>query len=373
MDRPTAGGGLQQRSPAVMELGTIGGKHTLTDNRYDRFNKLCMRQVMLAEHSSYAIGGEAPYFAMPQTVEELSELLQVSKLYGMEVLVFGMGTNILFPDRPKADTLYISLKRLSELSASGGRWFASAGLPLSVLALAGLWSGSDDFHFTYLMPGSLGAGVYMNVKYHDVQMSDRLAAVHYIDCSDPALPLRKLAVADCEYSYKKSIFQQHPWIIVGGEFELPEPEGEAIKQRAEMLERYRQEADSLSSLASFYAFFTKEASLIPACSGGLPAPMQQIDDYRNGMRHFTHPSCGSFFKNYYPAGISIGAIVDRLGLKGTEHGGACISPYHGNMLLNMKQATAADILYLKELISEQIEREYGFVPEPEVVIVEGED
>ncbi|WP_435925763.1 hypothetical protein [Paenibacillus sp. DYY-L-2] len=62
-------------------------------------------------------------------------------------------------------------------------------------------------------------------------------------------------------------------------------------------------------------------------------------------------------------------MADRLGLRGTERGNAMISPVHGNVIQNRGGAKAEDVLYLISLVQEKIDRNFGFVPEPEVVIV----
>ncbi|WP_238327439.1 UDP-N-acetylmuramate dehydrogenase [Paenibacillus gorillae] len=346
----------------------------MMNDRYELFNKLCFRHVPLSEHSSYGIGGIADYFAMPATVEQLVTILEVSALYGMDRVVFGMGSNMLFPDRPKQGKLYISLKNMADITVNESRWILTSGLPLSMLSLAGLFAGSSAFQFTYLMPGSLGAGIYMNAKYYKEQVGDKVELVNYIDLADPALAVQQIRAEDCEFAYKQSIFQHKPWIIVGAEIRVPEHDEAAIAHNGDIkrvIRKYQNSNGKLSSLSAFYSFFSSELRGLQDSRIRIeaPEPMMEIERYRTGNRHFTSRSCGSFFKNNYAAGASIGALVDRLGLKGAAHGGAIISPYHGNMILNAAQATAADVLYLKDTLSDAIHRQYGFIPEPEVVIM----
>lgn len=342
----------------------------LTNNRYDLFNRICKRQVRLAEHTSYEIGGYADYFVMPASVEQLLNVLDVSKMYGMDRVVFGMGSNVLFPDLPKRGTLYISLKNMTDITVNGSSWFVSSGLPLSMLSLAGLLTGSQEYQFTYLLPGCLGAGIYMNAKYYDEQIGDKMESVSYIDLDDPALSLRTIRAKDCQFAYKQSIFQHKPWIIVGAQIRVPEQAGPLAGSLSQLLTQLKATNDNgLSSLFSFYSFFSREIKKLQSRQIRIPASMMDIERYRSEKRHFKFRSCGSFFKNNYAAGISIGAMVDQLGLKGLSSGGAIISPYHGNMILNVHRATASDILTLKDKVTEAIESHYGFIPEPEVAIM----
>ncbi|MNC81032.1 UDP-N-acetylenolpyruvoylglucosamine reductase [compost metagenome] len=61
--------------------------------------------------------------------------------------------------------------------------------------------------------------------------------------------------------------------------------------------------------------------------------------------------------------------MEQLNLKGLTHGGAMISPHHGNIIVNSNQASAQDIASLITVIMDEIHRNFGFVPEPEVVIL----
>jgi len=339
------------------------------NNRHDLFYKLCMRDVWLSDHTSYGIGGYADYFSMPETVEQLMTILDVCKTYGMDHFVFGMGTNVLFPDQPKRGTLYVSLKNFADFRVNGSNWFISSGLPLSMLSLAGLISVTPEFQFTYLLPGCLGAGIYMNAKYHNDQIGDRIETVHYVDLADQALSLQTIRVEDCQFSYKQSIFQNKPWIIVGVEFPIPEHVEPIQDGISEILRKYKILNGKLSSLYPFFSFFSDGLKDLQGRKHTIPAQMLEIEQYRSEKRHFKYRSCGSFFKNNYTVGASIGALVDKLNLKGVSRGGAIISPYHGNMILNHHHAKASDILYLKDTISEAIYHHFGFIPEPEVVIV----
>ena len=74
------------------------------------------------------------------------------------------------------------------------------------------------------------------------------------------------------------------------------------------------------------------------------------------MRKAKHPleyyNAGSIFKNPR-GGIPAGQIIDELGLKGTQVGGAKISEKHGNFIVNVSSAKAGDILALIDMVKEQ--------------------
>ena len=92
-----------------------------------------------------------------------------------------------------------------------------------------------------------------------------------------------------------------------------------------------------------------------------------------GTRRRTQPrgvrSFGSAFKN--PADHSAGRLLDGAGLKGMRRGGAEVSPVHANFVMNLGDATTADVLALMSMMREAVERRSGFELEPEVHLVGG--
>lgn len=331
--------------------------------------RLCLRDIPLSSYSTYGIGGAANYVALPETVEDLTALYQDCQTKGLPWYNFGMGSNILFPDVPERDRVFISLKRLTELRVENGKWFVSAGTPMSMLSLMGLSGGTDQLDFTFLLPGCLGAGIYMNAKYNHRQICDIIDTVYYIDLSSSSFTVQSIPAGECDFAYKQSIFQHHPWIIVGADLKIPVDSEEQIQYMASLVPAWKERGNHPSSLPHFFSFFLGE---VHALAGkGIEAPQSMLDiiKYRTSKKHFDYPSCGSVFKNNYDYGVAIGSLVEQLHLKGTEHGGAIISPHHGNMILNQNHAKASDIQYLMQVITEAIDRKFGFVPEPEIVIV----
>lgn len=331
--------------------------------------RLCLRDIPLSSYSTYGIGGAANYVALPETVEDLTALYQDCQIKGLPWYTFGMGSNILFPDHPERDMVFLSLKKFTELRVENGKWFVSAGTPMSMLSLMGLSGDTDQLDFTFLLPGCLGAGIYMNAKYNHRQICDIIDTVYYIDLTSPSLSVQYIPASECDFAYKQSIFQKHPWIIVGADLNVPIHSEEQIQYMSSLVPAWKERGNHPSSLPHFFSFFLGE---VHALAGkGIEAPQSMLDiiKYRTGKKHFDYPSCGSVFKNNYDYGVAIGSLVEQLNLKGTEHGGAIISPHHGNMILNQNHAKASDIMYLMEVITEAIDRKFGFVPEPEIVIV----
>lgn len=78
-------------------------------------------------------------------------------------------------------------------------------------------------------------------------------------------------------------------------------------------------------------------------------------------------SFGSIFKN--PNGDFAGRLIEAVGLKGRCKGGAMISDKHANFLINKKNASFEDAIFLIELAENKVFEAFGIKLEREVVVV----
>lgn len=329
----------------------------------------------LSRYSTYEIGGEARFVGTPQSQDQLRELLELAYRRGISPIFFGGGSNMLFPDRPDPDVLFLTTREMVDYKFEGDRLYVSAGMPMSMLAVIGYGLGIVDFDFTFLLPGTVGGGIYMNAKYFDRHISDTLVNVHYIDLQQPS-GVQTLSREACGFGYKQSVFQDNSsnWLIVGAEFKLSSTNREAASLLAipelAALQEGKLPPTRLSDFASHFIGWLEAKEGERAEDSNL-IPMRKIVQDRVGKMHFTYPSCGSVFKNDYTVGEPIGKLADRLQLRGVQRGNARISPVHGNVIQNLGGAKAADVVELIHHVQDAFDRHYGFVPEPEVVIIEG--
>ena len=81
------------------------------------------------------------------------------------------------------------------------------------------------------------------------------------------------------------------------------------------------------------------------------------------------PSAGCVFKNPPDFQFSCGQMVDMLGLKGTQIGGAQISKKHANFIINTGGATCKDVLDLVKLVKDKVRENYSIELEFEVKVI----
>lgn len=284
-----------------------------------------VRNESLARHCSWHIGGTADYFFEPASEIELTAALAEAQMRGLPVYIIGGGSNLLCPDEGVRGLVLKFGSKFSRMEVTGKRIAVAAGCYVPCLARRAAHCGLSGIEHICGIPGTIGGLVVMNGGSMRQNIGDHVIEVQAID---PVSGGRIVFTRDeCDFSYRQSIFQKKSYLITQVILEL--------------------------------------------CSGN-PADIrkQMLKILRDRQAKFPlrMPSCGSVFKNlpelfsqYGPPG----KIVEDLGFKGRQCGGALVSPQHANFIVNAGNATATDILTLVREISEEFHIRTGMLLEVE--------
>jgi len=275
------------------------------------------------KHTSFRIGGPAEVMAFPKSREELAELLKTSALLDLKPAILGAGTNILAPDaglRGLVICLKDCLSGMEQLD--GNRIRVAAGVTMTRAAVFAANLGLSGMEFAHGIPGTVGGGVYMNAGAYGGELKDICESVDVMDFQGN---VKTMSAEDMGFSYRHSILEDEPGIVVSGVFRLTPMEPEQIK-----------------------------------------AKMKELQGKRSASQPLDLPSAGSAFKR--PVGGYAAALIDESGLKGYAVGGAAISTKHAGFAVNLGGATALDVQNLLRQVSDIVFEKTGIRLEPEVRI-----
>ena len=95
-----------------------------------------------------------------------------------------------------------------------------------------------------------------------------------------------------------------------------------------------------------------------------------MDDF-NGRRKekqpLEYPSAGSTFKR--PEGYFAGKLIMDAGLRGFRIGGAQVSEKHCGFVINVGNASSADVREVIDEVRERVKQQFGVTLEPEVIFL----
>ncbi len=110
-----------------------------------------------------------------------------------------------------------------------------------------------------------------------------------------------------------------------------------------------------------------ELQLTPGDASWSNGEIRRLLALRTKNQPLEYPSAGSVFKN--PPGDHAGRLSEAAGCKGLRVGDAQVSLKHGNFIVNLGNATAADVLALMGQVREQVRQVFGIELVPEVQVV----
>lgn len=278
----------------------------------------------MAQHTSFRTGGPADIFAVPANEEDLRTLLGFARENKLETFVLGGGANILVADQGIRG-LVIDTRDLKTIRVEGSDVIAGAGIPVSDISDFAQSRCLAGFGFIYSMPGSFGGAIWMNARCYGSEVGDVLVEVSYLDEN---FERRTMVPQRQDFKYKDTPFMRHNWTILEGRLRLA-----------------------------------------PGDPAEIRAHMEQCRADREAKGHFLAPCAGSIFKNNHDFGAPSGQLIDRAGLKGLRRGAAQVSPLHGNIIINTGGATSTEIRELVDEVAAEVERQFGFRLEAEVLMV----
>jgi len=281
-------------------------------------------QVILAPYTTFRIGGPADLLAEPTTVEELQQILQMQREQAIPCFLMGNGSNLLIRDGGIRGLVIVLSEHFASMTQDlPNKIKAQAGVRLGALARFAWLKGLGGFEFASGIPGTLGGAVTMNAGAYGGEMQQVVESVSAIDHEGE---LFTFSGEEMDFGYRHSRIMDEDLIVVEATLKLAHKESQEIK-----------------------------------------AYMDDLAERRRSKQPIQYPSAGSFFKR--PPGNFAGALIEQAGLKGLRVGDAQVSELHAGFIINLGEATAKDVLLLKELVQQRVFEQSGILLEPEVRIV----
>ncbi|HSP71543.1 MAG TPA: FAD-binding protein, partial [Gaiellaceae bacterium] len=158
------------------------------------------RDVRLSRHTTLGTGGPARALARPGSVDDLLEALAWARAEGLEVVVIGLGSNLLVADEG-VDALVLRLAGdLAATEVDGDRIRAGGGATNAVVLHRARDTGLGGFEFACAIPGTIGGGVKMNAGAYGGDFAQVVVEALVVD-ADGA---RSLDPAGLGLSYRHS-------------------------------------------------------------------------------------------------------------------------------------------------------------------------
>lgn len=269
--------------------------------------------VDIATLTTYRTGGIAKIVVHPLNEKKLLLLLKTLKKEKINFKVLGNGSNTLFSD-DFYDGVIIKLDSLSEIKFTRNKVFVEAGASLIRVANMAVKKSLSGLEFATGIPGTIGGAIYMNAGAYKRDMGYIVESIKVIT---PKFEIITMTNRELNFHYRTSFLQQNKgYICISAILKLQKGDKKEMQEIVKDRMQRRMESQPLE-----------------------------------------YPSAGSVFRN--PEGLFAGKLIEDLGYKGLQKGGAKISEKHSNFIINYNHATSKDIKDLIDFIKEEVKEKYN--------------
>lgn len=179
-------------------------------------------RILLAEYSTFHIGGPAQYFAAVRTLDDIREALMFAKDRHLPVFVLGGGSNVLCADEGFSGVvLKVELAGVHvEKTITHVRMTAAAGESWDALVARAVQEGGWGIENLSGIPGTVGGACIQNIGAYGAALSQTLETVEVFDTHESVTKI--LTNADCRFGYRGSLFKDEPgrYIVLSATFAL---------------------------------------------------------------------------------------------------------------------------------------------------------
>ena len=289
------------------------------------------KSVSLSQYSNFKTGGVSDYFFEAFTLEELVQAVRVARQSSIRYYVIGAGCNLLFDDEGfrgliiKNGAKGLSLKSEGEIEALSGTL-------LDELLRFCLKKELTGLEFLAGIPGTVGGAVFSNAGAFGGSIGDFLKEAILLGEDGQEMCVGR---EHFSFDYRHSSLKKKHDLLLKASFCLQRGRRQEIEKRIEENLRGREKKHPPKD--------TKYA--------------------------------GSYFKNpVSPDGkkVPVASLLDRVEAKSLRVGGAAVSSYHSNFIINQENASSRDILALAQEIKRRVKDKFGIELEEEVIFLPAE-
>lgn len=279
------------------------------------------RNEPMGLHTTFRVGGNADFFLEISSPKELADIIKYLKQTEHSYFILGNGSNLLVGDKGYNGVILHLGERFSGITVEKETLTVQAGALLSTVAKTAAKHGLTGMEFASGIPGTLGGAVVMNAGAYDGEMKQIITMATVMTDQGEILELDNETM---EFGYRTSIIKNKPFIVLSARLDLKKGNMEEIKKK-----------------------------------------MDDFGNRRRSKQPLEYPSAGSTFKR--PEGYFAGKLIMDAGFRGYRIGGAQVSEKHCGFIINVGNATAADISELMDEVIEKVKDKFDVTLEPEII------
>jgi len=298
----------EARASIIDQLPNVRGRYT--------------ENAPLGEKSWFGCGGSAQVLFKPKDQDDLKNFLKNCP-NDIPVSIFGAMSNVIIRDGGINGVVIRLGREFSTIDIDDDIVSVGALALDANVALKSGEAGIGGLEFLSGIPGSIGGALRMNAGCYDREIKDVLISCEAID-SKGSIHTRTPNEMGMTYRHTET---PADFIFLSAKLQGKKEDVTTVKERIEAIKIKREAAQ----------------------------PIRE----KTGGSTFANPSKDDLEKADLPLDTKVWQLVDKVGGRGLQIGGAQINEKHCNFMINTGDASAADIETLGETIREKVRESQG--------------
>ncbi len=343
--------------------------------------------IALAPFTTLKIGGNARFFVRAENEAEALEAFNFARENSFSLFILGGGSNILVSDKGfDGLVLQIAIKGISTSGENSEKVHIAAG------------AGEDWDEFVNFcveknfqgieclsgIPGFVGGTPVQNVGAYGQEVSETIVSVRCLDRKTGEI--FEMSNSECKFSYRKSIFNTtalERFVVLKVEYALNVAQNPKIiysdlqKYFNEKTPTLKETREAVLAIRAAKSMVIDENDVNSKSVGSFfknPIVSKevfcQVEEISRKLKIIEENQTLPFYKIDENIKIPAAWLIENSGFhKGFKKGNAGLSTNHALAIINYSNATAAEILDLKNEIQNRVKSQFGILLMPEPVFV----
>ena len=297
--------------------------------------------------------------------EQIPQAISWAKNAGLPHRVLGGGSNVVLPAQLPGLTLLMDIDfiKVLENRDSITRLRVGAGVNWDGFVRWALDQNYRGLENLALIPGTVGAAPIQNIGAYGVEVKEYIEAVEGYDYQTNQWVT--LSKADCQFSYRHSVFKDEPnrFVITAVIFDLPKVWQPRVSYADLTSYFYNRAVDSITAYEIFDAVCAIRAQKLPdpKVIGNVGSFFQNpvISNQQLLFLKEQFPRIVSYPESATHSKVAAGWLIDQCGFKGMQMGNVGVHDKQALVLTHRGGGNAGELLGLAGQIQKKVKETFG--------------
>ncbi|MEW6617440.1 MAG: UDP-N-acetylmuramate dehydrogenase [Patescibacteria group bacterium] len=296
------------------------------------------KNILLKKYSTFGIGGNAELFFLAKKPEDVVSAALWAKGKKFSMKIFAGGSNIFF-ERNNFKELLVCV-RGGKIVRDRNKYIVDSGVLLDSVVKKSLRDGYSGLESLTAIPGTIGGAVYGNAGAYGHSISEVVHMVQIFDGKKIFWMSRNM----CKFGYRESLFKRKNLIILRVKIILKRNKKNTARDVSKNIRLIR----------------NKKYPPTLKCPGSFFKNVLAKNISKNTIKKI---DTSKIIEGKIPAGY----LLESIGAKGMCVGGIKVADYHGNLFINIGNATAEDVNNITTLLKKMVKTRFKINLEEEII------